>query len=96
MIRIQKKAEQAKKDKAAEEAAAAIAVANSGTSPCEKTLAVESSQEEEEGGLSLLGIGGKQIKTGNVKKTGKKRTPGEIRIQKGKKCTIYLNFGFDT
>lgn len=36
---------------------------------------------KEEGGLSLLGIGGKQIK-GGVKKAGKKRNPGEIRIQK--------------
>ncbi len=37
----------------------------------------------QQGGLSLLGIGGKQIKAGTAKKAGKKRTPGEIRIQKG-------------
>ncbi len=40
-------------------------------------------KEEDAGGLSLLGIGGKQIKSG-AKKAGKKRTPGEIRIQKGR------------
>jgi ubiquitin-conjugating enzyme E2 M len=34
------------------------------------------------GSLSLLGIGGKQIKTTTAKKATKKRTPGEIRIQK--------------
>ena len=42
----------------------------------------EPKEEEGAGGLSLLGIGGKQIKSG-AKKAGKKRTPGEIRIQKG-------------
>lgn len=35
-----------------------------------------------EGGLSLLGIGGKQVRTGAAKKASKRRTPGEIRIQK--------------
>lgn len=43
--------------------------------------------EEGQAGLSLLGIGGKQIKAG-AKKTGKKRTPGEIRIQKGESRII--------
>ena len=34
--------------------------------------------------VSLLGIGGKKTKNGELGKTGaKKRTPGEIRIQKG-------------
>ena len=44
--------------------------------------ATVSTEEEGNGGISLLGIGGKQVKGGAVKK-GKKRTPGELRIQKG-------------
>ena len=43
----------------------------------------ETDKKEEEAGLSLLGIGGKQIRAGSAKKAGKKRTPGEIRIQNG-------------
>mgnify|MGYP003386107525 CR=1 FL=1 len=36
------------------------------------------------GGLKLLGVGGKSgTGTGDKKSVGKKRTPGEIRIQKG-------------
>jgi hypothetical protein len=42
-------------------------------------------EEPKSGKVSLLGIGGKkQTKNGDDKKGGKKRTPGEIRIQKGK------------
>ena len=47
----------------------------------------EGNDEKETTGVSLLGIGGKQIK-GNVKKGTKKRTPGEIRIQKGNHKTV--------
>lgn len=38
--------------------------------------------------VSLLGIGGKKSKSknGDSKGKSKKRTPGEIRIQKGKSC----------
>mmetsp|Transcript_15411 Transcript_15411/g.21084 ORF Transcript_15411/g.21084 Transcript_15411/m.21084 type:complete len:220 (-) Transcript_15411:1677-2336(-) len=39
--------------------------------------------ESNQGSLSVLGIGGKQLRTGAEKKVGtKKRSPGEIRIQK--------------
>jgi len=38
--------------------------------------------DEESGGIKLLGIGGKSSRTDGVKKSGKKKTPGEIRIQK--------------
>jgi len=73
MIRMKKKApeppvtpDQAKVD------AGAVTRASAGA---------EAPAQEGEPGLSLLGIGGKQIKT-VAKKTGKRRTPGEIRIQK--------------
>jgi ubiquitin-conjugating enzyme E2 M len=40
--------------------------------------------------VSLLGIGGKKmVKNGETGKTGKKRTPGEIRIQTGKSIWPY-------
>lgn len=40
--------------------------------------------EEKTGGkLHVLGIGGRRAKKGNSKTTGSKKTPGEIRIQKG-------------
>lgn len=40
--------------------------------------------EEKAGGkLHVLGIGGRRAKRGNAKTTGTKKTPGEIRIQKG-------------
>lgn len=40
--------------------------------------------EEKAGGkLHVLGIGGRRAKRGSSKTTGTKKTPGEIRIQKG-------------
>ena len=93
MIRLkQKKAEEEKK--AAEEkksnlessTAAVGAIASSSSildhkSPLDEAAADKSTQG---GGLKLLGIGGKGARTGIAgKSTGKKRTPGEIRIQKG-------------
>lgn len=36
------------------------------------------------GKLHVLGIGGRRAKRGSFKATGTKKTPGEIRIQKGK------------
>ena len=36
-----------------------------------------------EGKVSLLGIGGQKKTKSGMESTGKKRTPGEIRIQKG-------------
>lgn len=76
MIRLSKK----EAPKQQEDATKSVA----DTSPAESnTLKTET---EDGGGatLSVLGIGGKQLKTGAAKKAGtKKRTPGEIRIQKG-------------
>lgn len=43
---------------------------------------------ESEGKVSLLGIGGRQIGSTAAKSTGKRRTPGEIRIQKGKALSL--------
>ena len=77
MIRMVKKPE-AKKEVAVESDTAMKT-----DSPVNVDMSAEPKEEEEQpGGLSLLGIGGKQIK-GGAKKAGKKRTPGEIRIQKG-------------
>jgi hypothetical protein len=48
--------------------------------------------------ISLLGVGGKKNKdNGGSKSNGKRRTPGEIRIQTGKslKCCIYQYGLFD-
>mmetsp|Transcript_24889 Transcript_24889/g.41475 ORF Transcript_24889/g.41475 Transcript_24889/m.41475 type:complete len:228 (-) Transcript_24889:470-1153(-) len=81
MIRMQKKKAAAAAQPAPSEAAVEGDAKSSGESG---ESAVETSAEDgKEGdtGLSLLGIGGKQIKSGAGKK-GKKRTPGEIRIQK--------------
>lgn len=74
MIRMQKQKEEAKKEL---ERQVAVEVAEAeANGKCDESA-------PQQGGLSLLGIGGKQIKTGTAKKAGKKRTPGEIRIQKG-------------
>jgi hypothetical protein len=48
------------------------------------SMNVESTPIEESEGLKLLGIGGKSTRTADgSKRSGKKKTPGEIRIQKG-------------
>ena len=75
-----------KKDKAPE--AAPYVSTATGDAPMDtgKSTGAEdgkSDAKDDDAGLSLLGIGGKQIKAGTSKKAGKKRTPGEIRIQKG-------------
>ncbi len=75
MIRMQKQKEEAKKEA---ERVAAMDVAEAENGNCD-----EQESKAQEGGLSLLGIGGKQIRAATGKKVGKKRTPGEIRIQKG-------------
>ena len=50
----------------------------------------EASNNNDAGTVKLLGIGGKSSRTNDpTKKSGKKKTPGEIRIQKG-------NFQFST
>lgn len=85
MIRIKKAAEAKKeaaeqvaaKPSATTEVSAAMEVSNE-----ENAAPAAAEGKESEQTISLLGIGGKQIKVGE-KKTGKKKTPGEIRIQKG-------------
>jgi hypothetical protein len=45
--------------------------------------------DEGDSGLKLFGVGGKSARSADgVRKNGKKKTPGEIRIQKGKKFHI--------
>lgn len=83
MIRLkQKKAEEEKK--VASEATATTA---SSSSVLDTNGAIVETAEAASsgGGLKLLGIGGKGARTGAgaTKAVGKKRTPGEIRIQKG-------------
>ena len=81
MIRLkQKKAEEEKK--AADEKSAALSSSTVDSKLSNEDNVVESNSGS--GGLKLLGIGGKGAQSGNVvKAAGKKRTPGEIRIQKG-------------
>lgn len=43
-------------------------------------------EEKAAGKLHVLGIGGRRAKRGSSKATGTKKTPGEIRIQKGECC----------
>ena len=52
--------------------------------PTTETTTANSSASGSTGRVSLLGIGGqKKTKSGTESNIGKKRTPGEIRIQKG-------------
>ena len=46
-------------------------------------------EEKSATGLKLLGIGGKGIGQSGAKKVGKRRSPGEIRIQKGTLYCLY-------
>lgn len=78
MIRMQKQKEEAKKE-AERQAAMDVAEQEESNGKCDD----QSEAKTQEGGLSVLGIGGKQIRSAGAKKVGKKRTPGEIRIQKG-------------
>lgn len=85
MLALKKKRE-AEAKAAAEEAAAAGAVQTPGTAPS----AADSSKK-----VSLLGVGGKKKKTGAGGANGqKKRSPGEIRIQKGEFYIIVCWVGF--
>ena len=77
MLALKKKREAEAKARADEEAAAqaAGAVQTPGTAPS----AADASKK-----VSLLGVGGKKKRTGGAGANGqKKRSPGEIRIQKG-------------
>ena len=92
MIRLkQKKAEEEKK--ASEEASVAetqgVTTPSSSAQEANPDTEITSNGDEGSngGGLKLLGIGGKGARTGTVTKVaGKKRTPGEIRIQKGQQA----------
>lgn len=82
MLALKKKRETEAKAKAEAEAAAAAAAASPGGGAAEK--------------VSILGIGGKKKKDGGKGGAGgsKKRTPGEIRIQKGETehaCVSYVS-----
>ena len=85
MIRLkQKKAEEEKK--AADEKSAVLSPSTVDSKVNSDDFITESNSGS--GGLKLLGIGGKGAQSGNiVKAAGKKRTPGEIRIQKGSSTT---------
>lgn len=83
MLALKKKREAEAKAKEAEAAAQAnggggfgSAVQTPGSAPSAPTA--ESSNK-----VSLLGVGGKKKKSGTGPNGTKKRTPGEIRIQKG-------------
>jgi len=105
MIRLkQKKAEEEKKAVAeaekqqTEEKGASLSetsgISDSNTTTATTTAAGESGVNSSSGGggLKLLGIGGKSTRTngeGTGKTTGKKKTPGEIRIQKGMYIYIF-------
>jgi len=87
MIRLKKKQEEAeRKEKEAELIEAMDEDSGSGGKADVHESASKAEDEEKEegggGGFKLLGIGGKKSRTGGAKKAGKKRTPGEIRIQK--------------
>ena len=59
--------------------------------PTTETTTPISSSSDSTVRVSLLGIGGqKKTKSGTESKTGKKRTPGEIRIQKGE-CGSFIS-----
>lgn len=68
-------------DERAAEAAAAMDVEDTSSNAAAKPKAAE---EKAGGKLHVLGIGGRRAKRGSSKATGTKKTPGEIRIQKGK------------
>ena len=79
-----------KKQQAAAKAAEAEAASQNGSTPMEESKGTEETAVAEEkgtaasgGSVKLLGIGGKSARTGASTKATKKRTPGEIRIQKG-------------
>ena len=87
MLALKKKRE-AEAKAAAEAAASGAASTNPSSAP---SSAGESTSSAADNKVSLLGIGGKK-KTKENGGGGKKRTPGEIRIQKGEFCDRSLFF----
>lgn len=72
-------------DEKAAEAAAAMDV-DEDTTPSNAAAQPKADEEKAGGKLHVLGIGGRRAKRGSSKATGTKKTPGEIRIQKGEGC----------
>jgi hypothetical protein len=90
MMRLNKKKEEAK--------AAADAKTASSEGGSDSAMDIVKSeggeqQQSDSGAVSVLGIGGKRITGATAKKPTKKRTPGEIRIQKGFVIFLSLCFG---
>lgn len=87
MLRLKKKAEaKVEEEKIAESKSSENISVKSDVTPMETdepTTTHVADEKSDEGKVSLLGVGGKSTRTDGSKKAGKKRTPGEIRIQKG-------------
>ena len=82
MLALKKKRLAEAKAKEAAEAAEAAGISTSETAASEPSAAPAPAGTTKK--VSLLGIGGKKKSNGeNGKGSGKRRTPGEIRIQKG-------------
>ena len=77
MIRLKKKAE-----------AKAVEAAAAPTETKSESTAEDNADGKSGEGLKLFGIGGKGGSGNEEKKVGKKRTPGEIRIQKGELLVV--------
>ena len=83
MLALKKKREEQRK--AAEEAAKAEAAAPSANAPADGASGG--------GQVSLFGIGG-QKKSNKGEQSGTKKTPGEIRIQKGTSIILWISLVF--
>uniref|UniRef100_A0A6V1TYK4 UBC core domain-containing protein n=1 Tax=Heterosigma akashiwo TaxID=2829 RepID=A0A6V1TYK4_HETAK len=85
MIRLKKKQEEAERKEKESESSEAMDVeqesTNGGDAKADDQDESKGGESKSSGGVKLLGIGGKKSRTGGAKKT-KKRTPGELRIQK--------------
>lgn len=71
-------------DERAAEASAAMEVDED--TPSNAAAQPKGGDDKAGGKLHVLGIGGRRAKRGSAKTTGTKKTPGEIRIQKGEGC----------
>jgi hypothetical protein len=80
-----------KREAEAKAAAEAASTAAASTTPSSAPSSAGESTSSADNKVSLLGIGGKK-KTKENGGGGKKRTPGEIRIQKGKWCICIVDF----
>ena len=80
MMRLGKKKEEAKAEAKSNDTAMEVTKSEGDVSTKETE---EEGKESGNGAVSVLGIGGKRIQGNAAKKPTKKRTPGEIRIQKG-------------